>query len=566
MSGSDELASVHAARVAVIFNADSRLGRAMAVELATQGFSLALCSEHPASLENTVDEAFNSCEISPFKVSAYECSLIEPQSVEICAREIFEDFGRLDVVCFVERRLDEVHIGEEDDDEDDDIVPILGNDGHILRSLTVDTSDVAFILDCFYPLLKAPKPTAPPMRFFDHIPQGAKPISLHENEDDDDEDLMHSKKATSLFLYLSTPDTVACRAGRSAICSRVRTCEAMMEGLNAEAIARGDNVRAVTAVVGTLDGEIPFWRFDREMFLRQAAKCEQIHKKRLEEELRKINESKVSEGSSSNKKEMRSASFEILQTMIPKRLLHRRASRSRGLPPLEEKSVHELEEDDDDDEDKIPPPSPMSRTIFVPQRLTSESLTHIEACAWISWGLSRGRTRILVGYDLLFLESAWVPNAFLNRLFSFNGAARNLLPTRTKDDFIASTYSAKRAQAIYDAARSRRQRAREIVTLILTLFFCFTPGVALLLLFLVFVWHRTVTSDDGHAATERAVSAVLFFISLRRRSLVKKIWESFRDLERKVFGTIARTTKDLKLRVEDALYKKRRGHSRQKMY
>ena len=601
----------HASRVAVIANASSRLGRAMAIELARQGFSLALCALKPSELENTVDEAFNSVEVSPFKVSAYECDPRDERSVGLSAKEIFEDFGRVDVLCLIEQRVDETGLN---DDEMEGCLPVLGEDGSAFRSLNVNISDVRYYLNHFYPLLKKEKPIAPPMKFFGNIPAGARRVPLQtpeggsDDEDEYDPDEEVERMATSLLLYLTTPDSIVCRAGRTSISSRVRAIEAVLEGVNAEAVARNEPVRTSIAVIGTLYGELPFWRFDRERFRLESKQGEHAWMKMLALKQQNRIESKLvnniqNQNPNNNltgppAKRENSSSYEVIQSLIPKRFLRaRRASRSRGgtdatasAKDISHASVVELDEEEDeeeedgsvieqeveveqqadddvnvDDEDYIPPPSPVhsSYQVVPLEKLTAECLSHAEACEWITWGLSRGRLRIVVGYDVLFLQSAWVPNAFLNRLFSFNSqASRNLLPIRTKDTFLPTTETVRRAQAKYDEERRRRQRAREVVTMMAVIFVLFPPAVALGLLFLLFIWHWAVTSSGGHAATERVVTMVLFLVSLRKTFVIRQLWDGFRTVERTVFGFLSRTVFDIGLKLEEAWARQIRGKRR----
>lgn len=482
--------SSHASRVAVIFNAQTRLSRAMALELALQGFSLALCAERPADLEDTVDLAFDSVELSPFKVSAYECYLSSTESIQVCAREIFEDFGRVDVVCYVEDRSFQEGVGSTT------AAPVRGG------SWKVDNTKLVGVVNSFYSLLIAQKPEAPPIRFFDEIPQGATRL-VQEGDPEDEE---AEQKSTSLFLYVSTPDSIASRAGRSVECARLRASEAFLEGLNAEAVVKGEPVRATTAVVGTLDGEYPFWRLDSDKLTGLAQDGKRLAEKDEEE------------------------------PVFVKPRTSKRTSRYRALGQPDSAGSMRQET--------------MRGKL---SKQTSESLTHEEACQWMIWGLSRSRTRILVGYDVLFLESAWVPNAFLNRLFSFTDEPRNLLPLRTKDDFVSTSASAKKLQAQYNAARTRRHKARQVVLMVVMSFILFSPAIAALLLFLAAWWHRTVSRRDGHVATEHAVSAVLFVVSLRRRRPVQMVWTWIRQGERKFFGFLAQSARELQLKWEQVM-------------
>lgn len=495
------------------------------MDFALQGFSLALCDCEASALVATVDECFNAAKFSPFKVSAFDCQLYNEASVRDCAEEVFEAFGRIDVLCFVDKRYETstmMHYTT---------IFYLNDQMKPPAKRPIDF-DFSLMLNYFYPLLKAEKPKQPKLPL--HLSSAnrrrgyPKPI-IEEDSDEDsiDEEEEDDLGATSLLLFVSTPDSTVCRAGRNHFTARAHQIENLVAGINAEAVARRDPIRACTAIVGTLHGEVPFWQRRRreEVFAQVLQKQQMGDQNREDPTLSSPSAAPSRENSPKTSSGKRLGDH--VQAMFSKHVMKRKASRSRGL-------VLRVEEIENEENDEIP---------FLPQhhqeaeRLTSESLSCAEASAWVIWGLTSGRFRIVVGYDLLLLESAWLPNAFLNRLFVFAGAGgrRNLLPVRTRALEIAANK--------YDADRLWRHRTRQVIAVVVVVFTLFTPVVAFLMCLALGLWSFAVLSREGHTVTERAVSSILFVVSFRRHSTVVRAVHTYQRIERTVLLVVPKVEK-----------------------
>jgi hypothetical protein len=236
---------MQASRVAVIFNASSPLAKALALDFAQKGFSLALCDPDPTQLDGLVEECFRTVVYSPFLVSTFQLVLTDRASVvRQSAQEICQEFDRIDVLCFVEPRgpkakphliLDEQEDEEEDDDEDqveeDGFKPPL-----IPLEIPTPPLDFHWMLNAFYRKLMEKKPPARPLKVY-----SGKTSKIY----------LEDVETTPLLLYVYTPEALKNKNFEQ--CSRERHICTVVEAM-----------RGCTALVGTLENEHPFWKQYKE--------------------------------------------------------------------------------------------------------------------------------------------------------------------------------------------------------------------------------------------------------------------------------------------------------------